>query len=87
MEEKKLEKLLQEIEEYAQYNIEVKKTLENCLQKCEVPSAKIHYEKEINFLIGRIIGLYMVAMTLRKMLNLEIPKDGNYQVCFEGVLK
>lgn len=86
-EKEKLEKLLIETEKYAEYNLEVKKTLEEHLKKCVVESAKTHYEREISFLIGRSMGLYMSAMTIRKILGLEIPKSGNYQICFEDALK
>ena len=83
----KLEKLLQETESYAEYDIKVKSILEGHLEKCKTQSDKLHYQREISFLVGRSMGLYMSAMTLRKMLGLEIPKDGNYQICFEEVLK
>lgn len=86
-EKEKLEKLLQETESYAEYNIKVKSILEGHLEKCQTQSDKLHYQREISFLVGRSMGLYMSAMTLRKMLGLKIPKDGNYQICFEEVLK
>ena len=86
-EKEKLEKLLQETESYAEYNIKVKSILEGHLQSCKDDSTKLHYQREISFLVGRSMGLYMSAMTLRKMLGLGIPKDGNYQICFEEVLK
>lgn len=82
-----LEKLLKEIESYAEYNLRVKNILEGHLEKCEIESSKLHYEKELSFLTGRSMGLFMSAMTIRKKLNLEIPQNGNYQICFEDVFK
>lgn len=82
-----LEKLLVEIESYAEYNLKVKNILKGYLEKCETESSKLHYEKEISFLEGRRMGLFMSAMTIRKKLNLEIPQNGNYQICFEDVFK
>jgi len=82
-----LEKLLVEIESYAEYNLKVKNILEGYLEKCETENSKLHYEKEISFLEGRRMGLFMLAMTIRKKLNLEIPQNGNYQICFEDVFK
>lgn len=82
-----LEKLLKEVESYAEYNLKIKDVLQSHLEKCIDESSKLHYEKQISLLIGRSMGLYMSAMTIRKKLNLEIPKNGNYQICFEDVFK
>lgn len=87
MEKDYLQKFLEQTEFYANYNIKVKEILEGYLKDCEDENSKLHYEKEISFLTGRSMGLFMTAMTIRKILNLEIPQNGNYQICFEDVLK
>lgn len=83
----KLEKLLFETEKYAEYNLQLKKTIEGYLHQADSSYSKLHYQTQISLLDGKAMGLYISAMTIRKMLGLEIPKDGNYQICFEDVFK
>lgn len=87
MKEEILKKFLEEVEKYAKYNINIREIIKGYLESSEDDYYKKHNEKEICFLNGRIMGLYMTAMTLRKILNLEIPNDENYQIYFSDVLK
>lgn len=87
MSKEKLEKLLSETENYAYYNLQVRTIIEGHLKETITEENKLHYEKQISFLTGRAMGLFVTAYTLREILGLEIPNDGNYQICFKDVLK